>query len=113
MAIQLGGGGGPDKVLRRLVGSPPRPYAAPAMSARRIIRLLALPLLLLAGLFTRPVAFVLSGEMAFAYFMVHAPQSPWPLFNHGDLAVAFCFAFLYLSAAGGGPWSLDRLLRRA
>ena len=70
-------------------------------------------LLLLAGLFTRPVAFVLSGEMAFAYFMVHAPQSPWPLFNHGDLAVAFCFAFLYLSAAGGGPWSVDRLLRRA
>jgi putative oxidoreductase len=69
-------------------------------------------LLVLLGLGTRPVAFILSGEMAFAYFMVHAPKSPWPLFNGGGLAVAFCFGFLYLSAAGGGPWSLDRLIRR-
>lgn len=69
-------------------------------------------LLVVVGLFTRPVAFILSGEMAFAYFMVHAPQSPWPLFNGGGMAVAFCFVFLYLSAAGGGPWSLDRLIRR-
>lgn len=68
-------------------------------------------LLVVLGLFTRPVAFILSGEMAFAYFMVHAPQSPWPLFNGGGMAVAFCFVFLYLSAAGGGPWSLDRLIR--
>ncbi|MEO6800858.1 MAG: DoxX family protein [Rhodanobacter sp.] len=70
-------------------------------------------LLLVLGLATRPVAFILSGEMAFAYFMVHAPQSPWPLFNGGGMAVAFCFGFLYLSAAGGGAWSLDRLIRRA
>ncbi len=69
-------------------------------------------LLVLLGLGTRPVAFILSGEMAFAYFMVHAPQSPWPLFNGGGMAVAFCFGFLYLSAAGGAAWSLDRLLRR-
>lgn len=68
-------------------------------------------LLIVVGLFTRPVAFILSGEMAFAYFMVHAPQSPWPLFNGGGMAIAFCFGFLYLSAAGGGPWSLDRLIR--
>jgi putative oxidoreductase len=68
--------------------------------------------LLLVGLFTRPVAFVLSGEMAFAYFMVHAPQGFWPLLNQGDAAVLFCFVFLYLSAAGGGPWSLDRALRK-
>lgn len=69
-------------------------------------------LLVLLGLATRPVAFILSGEMAFAYFMAHAPHSPWPLFNGGGMAVAFCFGFLYLSAAGGGPWSLDRLIRR-
>lgn len=69
-------------------------------------------LLVLLGLATRPVAFLLSGEMAFAYFMVHAPQSPWPLFNGGGMAVAFCFGFLYLSATGGGAWSLDRLVRR-
>lgn len=70
-------------------------------------------LLVLIGLLTRPVAFILSGEMAFAYFMAHAPHSFWPVLNHGDLAVLFCFVFLYLSAAGAGPVSVDRLLRRA
>lgn len=68
-------------------------------------------LLLLLGLFTRPVAFVLSGLMAFAYFLVHAPRGFWTLPNGGDLAVMYCFAFLYFAAAGGGKWSLDRLLR--
>jgi putative oxidoreductase len=68
-------------------------------------------LLLLVGLFTRPVAFVLSGSMAFAYFLVHAPRGFWPLPNGGDLAVMYCFAFLYMAAAGGGKWSLDSLLR--
>jgi putative oxidoreductase len=68
-------------------------------------------LLLLFGLFTRPVAFLLSGEMAFAYFIAHAPHGFWPLLNHGELAALYCFVFLYLSAAGGGPWSLDRALR--
>src|SRR5438309_909588 len=65
-------------------------------------------LLLLIGLFTRPVAFILSGEMAFAYFMAHAGQGFWPLLNRGELAALYCFVFLYLAAAGGGPWSLDR-----
>ena len=70
--------------------------------------------LLLIGLFSRPVAFILSGEMAFAYFMVHFPHSHvFPILNGGDLAVLFCFAFLYLSAAGPGPWSLDGLRGRA
>jgi len=68
-------------------------------------------LLLLLGLFTRPVAFVLSGLMAFAYFIVHAPQGFWTLPNGGDLAVMYCFAFLYMAAAGGGKWSLDRAWR--
>jgi putative oxidoreductase len=64
-------------------------------------------LLLLLGLFTRPVAFVLSGEMAVAYFKGHAPQGFWPLLNQGHPAILFCFLYLYLSAAGAGPWSLD------
>jgi putative oxidoreductase len=69
-------------------------------------------LLLMIGLFTAPVAFILAGEMAFAYFTRHAPRGFWPIRNGGELAVVYCFVFLYLSTAGGGAWSLDRLLRR-
>ena len=69
-------------------------------------------ILILIGLFTRPVAFLISGFMAFAYFMAHAPQGFLPLLNNGELAVAYCFLYLYLSAAGGGDWSLDRLIRK-
>lgn len=68
--------------------------------------------LLLVGLFTRPVAFLLSGEMAVAYFMGHAPQGFWPILNSGAPAVFFAFLWLYLSASGPGPWSLDALRRR-
>ena len=64
--------------------------------------------LLLLGLFTRPVAFVLSGMMAVAYFMAHAPNSFFPVNNGGDAAILFCFIFLYISAAGPGAWSLDK-----
>ena len=67
--------------------------------------------LLLLGLFTRPVAFILSGEMAAAYFIAHAQKGFFPILNGGELAVLYCFVFLYLAAAGGGPFSLDR--RRA
>ena len=63
--------------------------------------------LLLVGLFTRPVAFLLAGEMAIAYFYGHAGNGFWPLLNQGTPAVFFCFSFLYLSAAGPGPWSID------
>jgi putative oxidoreductase len=66
--------------------------------------------LLALGLFTRPVAFVLSGQMAFAYFIGHAPQATFPVQNGGDAAILFCFVFLYIAAAGGGPWSLDRAI---
>jgi putative oxidoreductase len=66
-------------------------------------------LLLLIGLFTRPVAFVLSGMMAVAYFMAHAPRGFLPIVNQGELAVLYCFVFLYLATAGGGPWGLDWL----
>jgi putative oxidoreductase len=65
--------------------------------------------LLVLGLFTRPAAFILSGEMAAAYFIEHLPRSFFPVQSDGDLAVALCFTFLYISFAGGGPWSLDAM----
>jgi putative oxidoreductase len=65
--------------------------------------------LLLVGLFTRPVAFLLSGEMAVAYFIGHAPQGLWPVLNQGTDAIFYCFLWLFFSAAGPGPWSLDAL----
>jgi putative oxidoreductase len=69
--------------------------------------------LLLVGLFTRPVAFILSGEMAFAYFMAHGPKNFWPILNGGELAALYCFLFLYFAFAGGGQWSVDRLRNAA
>ena len=69
-------------------------------------------LLIVLGLFTRPVAFLLSGEMAVAYFQAHAPRAFWPILNRGEVVVLFCFIYFYLFAAGPGPWSLDTLLRR-
>ena len=66
--------------------------------------------MLLVGLFSRPVALILSGEMAVAYFMFHAPQSPFPSVNGGDAAILFCFVFLYIAASGPGPWAIDRPL---
>ncbi|MGN6269566.1 MAG: DoxX family protein [Sphingomonas sp.] len=63
--------------------------------------------LLALGLFARPVAFILAGEMAVGYFIAHFPQSFWPGINGGDAAILFCFLFLYLAAAGPGPWSVD------
>ena len=68
--------------------------------------------LLLLGLFTRPVAFLLAGEMAVAYFKAHAPQGFWPTLNRGEAAALFCFTWLYFAAAGPGPWSLDALIFR-
>jgi putative oxidoreductase len=68
--------------------------------------------LLVLGLFTQPVAFVLSGEMAAAYFIEHFPRGFFPLLNHGELAVILCFLCLYLAVAGGGPWSLDAMVRK-
>jgi len=69
-------------------------------------------MLLAIGLFTRPVAFVLSGLMAAAYFLAHVPEGPWPILNRGELAAAYCFLFLYFSARGGGPHSVDGFLQR-
>jgi putative oxidoreductase len=67
--------------------------------------------LIVLGLFTRPVALLLAGEMAIAYFQAHAPRSVWPILNGGESAALFCFIFLYLFATGAGPFSLDAALR--
>ena len=82
-----------------------------APGAAGILEIVLGPLLFI-GLFTRPAAFVLSGLMAFAYFIAHAPQSNYPIANGGEDAVLYCFVFLYLAAAGGGKWSIDQLRRK-
>lgn len=98
-------------------------FAAPVAEPREPVPLVSLlglagvletfgGLLLLLGLLARPVAFVLAGEMAVAYFLRHAPQGFWPILNQGELAALYCFLWLYLAAAGPGPWSLDALRRR-
>jgi putative oxidoreductase len=69
-------------------------------------------ILMVIGLFSRPVAFLLSGEMAIAYFTAHFPRSPLPILNGGDLAVEFCFVFLYFAFAGPGPISLDGMMKK-
>jgi putative oxidoreductase len=69
-------------------------------------------ILIMLGLLTRPVAFILSGEMAVAYWQFHAPNGAWPILNHGEPAVLLCFIFLYMAARGGGEWSLDALIKR-
>lgn len=68
--------------------------------------------LVMIGLFTRPIAFILSGEMAVAYWWVHAKGGFYPAINGGEAALLYCFAFLYLAAAGGGRWSIDAFVRR-
>src|SRR5262245_17461023 len=68
---------------------------------------------LVLGLLTRPIAFLISGEMAFAYFLAHAPRDFWPIVNRGEVPVLLCFVFLYVAFAGAGAWSLDALLARS
>lgn len=68
--------------------------------------------LLLIGLFSRSMAFLLSGLMAFAYFIAHAPRDFWPILNGGELAIMYCFTFLYIAAAGSGSWSVDKLFKK-
>jgi putative oxidoreductase len=94
----------------KLFNYPPFPMALPQPGTLLwIAALLELTggLLLLVGLFSRPVAFILSGEMAVAYWMFHAPKSTFPSVNMGEAAILFCFIFLLIAAMGPGPWSLD------
>jgi putative oxidoreductase len=100
---------GTSKLFAFPVGMPPNGGTAPLLTQVGIGGVLEFVGggLLLLGLFTRPVAFLLSGEMAVAYFQFHAPSSFWPTVNNGVPAVLYCFVWLYFSAAGAGPWSLD------
>ena len=106
---------GTSKILAFPVGMPPDGGTAPMMSQAWIGGMLEMigGGLLLLGLFTRPIAFLLAGEMAVAYFQFHAPRAFWPTMNGGEAAVLFCFIWLYISAAGPGPWSLDAMRRRS
>ena len=94
----------------KLFGFPPSPMPAPDVGTLMwfggLIELVG-GALLLVSIYSRPVAFILSGEMAVAYWMFHASESIYPLVNGGDAAILFCFVFLYIAAAGPGPWSLD------
>jgi putative oxidoreductase len=101
----------------KLFGVPGHPFHAPVPAMTLLFAAGVLETfggsLLLLGLFTRPVAFILSGEMAVAFFKQHFPQGPWPILNGGELAVLFCFLWLYFCVAGPGPISVDALRRRA
>ena len=106
---------GAQKLLGAFGGFGGTPGAtAPAFSQMWIAGVLELVggVLVALGLFTRPVAFVLAGEMAVAYFQAHAPNGFWPILNQGELAVLYCFVFLYFSARGGGRYSVDHALAR-
>ena len=96
--------------MSKLLGFPPGP--SPSMFALSwfagVIELVGGALVVL-GLFTRVAAFIMSGEMAIGYFLSHAPRGFFPMLNLGELAVVYCFTFLYLFVAGGGEWSLDRM----
>jgi putative oxidoreductase len=99
---------------QKLLGFPPSDNPGPALfSLLGLAGVLEVVggILLLLGLFTRPVAFILSGQMAVAYWMAHAPQSFFPALNGGDAAILYCFVFLYLAVAGAGAWSLDNAMR--
>jgi putative oxidoreductase len=102
---------GTMKLFAFPVGMPPDNSTAQLLSQTGAGGLLELVggILMLLGLFTRPVAFVLAGEMAVAYFQFHLPTSFWVVVNLGTPAVLYCFLWLYFSAAGAGPWSLDAL----
>ena len=100
---------GTSKLFAFPVGMPPNGSTAKLLSQIGIGGILEVfgGGLILFGLFTRPVAFILAGEMAVAYFQFHFPQGFWPTMNGGVAAVLYCFVWLYFSAAGAGPWSLD------
>jgi putative oxidoreductase len=97
---------------QKLLGFPAFPMASPSPGSLLwvggVLELVGGALILI-GLCTRPIAFILAGEMAVAYWMFHASKGPFPALNMGDAAILFCFIFLYLSAAGPGPWSVDSM----
>ena len=103
---------GTGKLLKFPAGVVPPTFNLNSMPGYAGFIELVCGVLLVIGLFSRPAAFIASGMTAVAYFMVHAPQGFFPILNRGELAVLYCFAFLYLAAAGPGPWSLDAMRRK-
>jgi len=105
---------GTMKLFAYPVGMPPNNATAEPLTLTWVGGILELigGFLMLIGLFTRPVAFILAGEMAIAYFQFHDPMSPWPIVNNGVSAILYCFLWLYFSAAGAGPWSVDAKLKQ-
>jgi putative oxidoreductase len=102
----------------KMFNYPPAPVQMPPFNPMTEIGLAAIlevfgGLLIVLGLFTRPVAFVLAGEMAVAYFQGHAPQGFFPSVNNGTPAILYCFLFLYLMVAGAGAWSIDAMIARS
>lgn len=104
---------GTGKILKFPAGVVPPTFDLNSLPGYAGIIELVCGILLVLGLFTRPAAFLASGMTAVAYFMVHAPQGFFPILNKGELAVLYCFVFLYLAAAGGGPLSMDAVRRKA
>jgi len=98
--------------MQKLLAFPPRPAGASGPDLMSLLGVqgcleLVGGLLIVLGLFTEPAAFILAGDMAFAYFISHFPRNFFPMLNGGDAAILYSFVFLYLAMAGGGPWSLD------
>jgi putative oxidoreductase len=99
---------------QKLLGFPASPNPGPALFSliwfAGAIEIVG-GILVALGLFTRAAAFIMSGEMAFAYFIGHAPNNLFPVLNRGDASILYCFLFFYIACAGPGPWSLDRTVR--
>ncbi len=103
---------GTGKLLKFPAGVVPANFSIATMPGYAGVIEFVCGILLVIGLFSRPAAFLASGMTAVAYFMAHAPQGFFPILNRGELAVLYCFVFLYLAAAGPGPWSVDALRKK-
>lgn len=103
---------GTGKLLKFPAGVAPPTFNLNSMPGYAGVIELVCGILLVIGLFTRPAAFLASGMTAVAYFYAHAPQGFFPILNRGELAVLYCFVFLYIAAAGAGPWSIDAQRKR-
>ena len=103
---------GAGKLLKFPAGVVPANFNLASMPGYAGVIELVCGVLLVIGLFSRPAAFIASGMTAVAYFMVHAPMGFYPILNKGELAVLYCFVFLYIAAAGAGPWSIDAMRKK-
>lgn len=98
--------------VQKILGVPPAPFVVEGLAGVAGWFELVVGALILIGLFTRLAAFLMSGQMAIAYWFAHFPQGPLPIENGGEAAILYCFIFLYIAAAGPGPWSIDAMTSR-